>query len=124
MYKNYENSEQDYSDIPELESCPSMGSVPDLGEDSLSPELHFQSRTPITDGHSCTGRVSRYVDDLHVEVQEEGDTKTGGCCTENAGNRDEHDVQCHRVDNTAYPNQWNLGFTQIQFGMPSLRRIE
>ena len=70
LHEDFEDSDHDYSEIPSLESCSSMESITNLGDDSLHPEIQFQSRTPITDDRSCTGHVSRYVYVVHVEGQD------------------------------------------------------
>ena len=101
-----------------------MGSVPDFSEDALDPEIQFRYGDLNVRYEPNLGyNVSRYVDDVIIEVQEGCNTYAGACCTQNRERSDEHDVQCQSVNYNSYPNQWNLGFTPIQSGPPGLVRI-
>ena len=83
LYESFEDSDEESSGPPGLESCPTMMSEPDFGENELSPAIHFTSVTPIRKGHRCTGNISRYSDDVFIEMQGEYSGRAGGCCVAN-----------------------------------------
>ena len=125
LYEPFEDSDEESSGPTEVESSHCMMSEPDFGEDELSPAIHFTSETPITEGHRCTGNISRYSDDVFIEMQGEYSGIAVGCCVANFACEGDHDMNCGNVDYSNHPKNWNVGhgngITPLRLGLQSLR---